>query len=92
MVSVDIKLHVSNIIKVFYFARRSACDLGGNPKECGVPAVLILLRLGFARYSVMAGTPEKMLEYLLETHMDNRSEETPGMYCLTSNHPSVWFC
>ena len=28
----------------------------------------------------MAGTPEKMLEYLLETHMDNRTDETQGMF------------
>ena len=28
------------------------------------------------RYSVMAGTPEKMLEYLLETRLDSSSEET----------------
>ncbi|XP_070212398.1 rap guanine nucleotide exchange factor 4-like isoform X2 [Littorina saxatilis] len=32
------------------------------------------------KYSVMAGTPEKMLEYLLETHMDNRNEETPDAF------------
>ena len=27
----------------------------------------------FFRYSVMAGTPEKMVEYLLETRVDNTS-------------------
>ncbi|XP_064648532.1 rap guanine nucleotide exchange factor 4-like [Lineus longissimus] len=28
------------------------------------------------KYSVMAGTPDKMLEYLLETRIENKSEET----------------
>ncbi|XP_076472872.1 rap guanine nucleotide exchange factor 4-like isoform X2 [Babylonia areolata] len=32
------------------------------------------------KYSVMAGTPEKMLEYLLETHVDNRNDETPDTF------------
>ena len=28
----------------------------------------------------MAGTPEKMLEHLLETRLDNKGEEELGMY------------
>lgn len=33
------------------------------------------------RYSVMAGTPEKMLEHLLESRLDNRNETEIGV-CL----------
>lgn len=33
-------------------------------------------QLSFNRYSVMAGTPEKMLEYLLETRIDCEKDES----------------
>ena len=44
------------------------------------------------RYSVMAGTPEKMLEHLLETRLDNtKSEETTGSHSLlNTSNPILW--
>ena len=40
----------------------------------------------------MAGTPEKMLEHLLETRLDNtKSEETTGSHSLlNTSHPILW--
>ncbi|KAL8578522.1 hypothetical protein ACOMHN_028794 [Nucella lapillus] len=46
-----------------------ACRVLSEPAGC-TPCV--------GRYSVMAGTPEKMLEYLLETHVENRNDDTSG--------------
>lgn len=41
------------------------------------------------RYSVMAGTPQKMLDYLLEARMDSKLEDVQGsnyfLICLSSN-------
>ena len=34
----------------------------------------------FTRYSVMAGTPERMLEHLLESRLDNKKEDEIGKF------------
>ncbi|ESO82181.1 hypothetical protein LOTGIDRAFT_135052, partial [Lottia gigantea] len=39
---------------------------------------------GILKYSVMAGTPEKMLEHLLETRLDNKQDENSGRAIISS--------
>ena len=34
----------------------------------------------------MAGTPEKMLEYLLETRLDSKKEDEIGMWLLSAHY------